>query len=79
MQLDISTTKVVTALITHLHLKKSLKARREARVEWLNIKDNLSVEQNAHYMDTFNRIDEQNARLRDLLRGHEAHITAQLN
>jgi hypothetical protein len=73
------TKEVYTPTYVQLLLDRSVKLRREARVEWLNIRDSLTLEQNAHYMDAFRDIDDQNRRLRDMLKGHEQRVQAELN
>lgn len=72
-------TIVNTPLCLHLLLERATEMRRKARAEWLNIRDSLTLEENASYMDSFATLDEQRRRLREELKGYERLIEASLN
>lgn len=79
MQLGTDISIVCTPMIVHIHLRDSIELRRKARVEWLNIRDHLSVEQNAQYFDSLRALDDQNRRLRGMLEPFKSQIQAELN
>lgn len=79
MQVREDANSVYTPMIVHLHLKESTELRRKARVEWLEVRDHLTVEQNAQYLDSFRALDDQNRRLRDMLEPYKDQIQAELN
>ena len=79
MQIGQDVNSVYTPMIVHLHLKASIELRRKARVEWLEVRDHLTVEQNAQYLDSFRALDDQNRRLRDMLEPYKDQIQAELN
>lgn len=72
-------TLVNSPIQADLLLKQAIENRRQAYAEWLRIRDTLTVDQNAHYMDCFMVLKQQIEQLRDKLRGCEALILAHYN
>ena len=79
MKLGREVISVSTPLIVSLHLDNLTTLRREARVEWLQIRDNLDAQQNAEYIDTFRTLDDQIRKFRNMLEEVKYEVQAQLN
>lgn len=79
MKLGREIISVSTPLIVSLHLDNLTTLRREARVEWLQIRDNLDAQQNAEYIDTFRTLDDQIRKFRNMLEEVKYEVQAQLN
>lgn len=79
MKLGREIISVSTPLIVSLHLDNLTTLRRKARVEWLQIRDNLDAQQNAEYIDTFITLDDQIRKFRNMLEEVKYEVQAQLN
>ena len=79
MSYDTNESYTFSPLLVHLHIGRLSKARREARMEWLQTRDALSIQENAEYLDSHKESGEVLRELREELNGYEPLVTAQLN
>lgn len=81
INIDILAPDNVESLITFysLTVRKAKEQRTLARQEWKSIRDRLTLEENAEYLDRFREFDDQIRRAEINLNSFEGHILANCN